>query len=70
MLSTSPVLVIQSSKNLAENEFGKSDCGKDKTRILLASFASKDLTGAEYLISGAKKAFNLLRHVFIQAFIF
>ena len=70
MLRMSPTLVMQSSINLANNEFGKGVYGEDEARILSASSASKNLTRAGYLIFGTKKVFNFLRHVFIQAPIF
>ena len=82
------------SINVADGKFDRSDCDKDKTRILLVFFMSKKSTKADYLIfnikkdnqvankSGedakgswyltpdARKAFNLLLHIFIQASIF
>ena len=70
MLKTSPTSVKQSLKDLEDNKFGKDDYVEDKARIPFVSFASKDPTGADYLTSGAKKAFNLLQHTFIQAPIF
>ena len=41
--------------DMPNNEFGKSNCGKDEARILIASSVSKKLTRAGYLSSGAKK---------------
>ena len=70
MLEISLTSVRQSLINLADHEFDGNDCGEDEARILSASFTSKDPTGAGYLISGAKKAFNILWHAFIQALIF
>ena len=51
---------MQSLLDLANNVFGKSDYGKDETKILSISSTFKNPTGAGYLISGTKKAFNLL----------
>ena len=55
---------------MANNEFGRGDCGENEARILSAFFASKNLTGAGYLTSRAKKIFNLLQYAFTQAPIF
>ena len=51
---------------MADNDFNKNDCDKDKVRILSAFFVSKDSTGAGYFIFGTKKAFNFF---FTPAFI-
>ena len=55
--------------DLANNEFGGGDCGKDEARILLASFSCKDLTGASYLFFSAKNVLNFLQHAFTQVLI-
>ena len=49
---------------MADDEFGESDCAKDKANILLACFAFKDLTGAGYLTFGTQNAFNFLWYAF------
>ena len=67
MLKTSSKLIIQSLINLAND--GR-NCDKDKARILLVFFASKDLTGVGNLIFAVKKAFNFLQHAFTQVPIF
>ena len=65
----SPTLVTQSLIDIADNGYGRNNCGKDKARILSKSSTSKDPIGAGYLISDVKKALNFLRQVFIQVFI-
>ena len=65
MLRISPILVTQLLIDLADDKFGKDNCDEDKAWTLFASFASKNLTGVSYLISVAKKAFNLLQQIFI-----
>ena len=69
MLRTSPISVTQLSINLANDEFGENNYGKDEVTILSAFFASMDLTRAGYLTSGPKKTFNFLWHAFTQALI-
>ena len=60
MFRTSPTLVMQLLIDIINDKFGRDDYGKDEARILSASFMSKDLIRADYLIFGAKKAFNFL----------
>ena len=79
--------------DMADDEFGGSDCSEDEAKILSIFSVSKKLTGggylifnakkdnyaakkggkgtknSEYLTSDAKKAFNLLQHIFTQVFI-
>ena len=64
MFRISLISVMQLSIDLANNKFGGSNCGENKTRILSALFMSKDPTRADYLTSGAKKTFQLLWHAF------
>ena len=56
--------------DLADDEFGKGDCGENKTITLSALSTSKNPTEAGYLISGTKKTFDFLQHAFIQTPIF
>ena len=60
IIKISPTSVTQSSVDMAKDEFGENNYGKNKSRILSALFVSKDLTKAGYLTSNTKKAFKLL----------
>ena len=51
----SPTSVKQLLIDITDDEFNKGDCGEDKIRILLASSIFKNLTGAGFQTSGAKK---------------
>ena len=66
----SPTSVTQSLIDVANDEFGESDYGKDEVRILSVYSASKKSTGAGFLTSGTKKVFNFSQQAFIQAAIF
>ena len=58
---------MQLSIDLANDEFGGSDCNKDETKILSTPSASRDQTGVGYSNFGAKQAFNFLQSAFTQA---
>ena len=51
---------------MANDEFSKSNCGEDEARILLASSVFKKSTRVDYVIFGAKNAFNFLWYAFTQ----
>ena len=55
MLRTCPISITQSLIDVTDDEFGESDCGKNKVRILLVSFTFKKSTGAAYPTSSAKR---------------
>ena len=46
---------MQLSMQVANDKFGRSDFGEDKTKIVLASSISKKSTVAGYLTSSIKK---------------
>ena len=60
---------MQLSIDIADDKFSEGDNRKNRAKILSVFSTSMDLTKANYLISGAKKTFNLLRHAFIQMLI-
>ena len=55
MLRTSPTSVTQLLIGVADDEYGRGNCGKDETRILSIFFTFKKSTQAGYLTSGVKK---------------
>ena len=61
---------MQSLIDLSDNKFSRGDYEEDKARILFTSSTSTNLIEVGYVTFDAKKTFNLLQGVFIQALIF